>query len=271
MTARSPIVKVKLTEEQKRLVSDWEEQVAIYQRQCDGCTNDKEERFRTCLHEGGHTVQYRNQFRWDVDFLGPYVSYKDGKLRFAAGAVSAIRTNGYEPFPWQDAIVSTSGFLLVDHFTAVPDEEIAIQNDLKTLRSKLGENENMNQAVWCAEIMLEDQLSEPTFLPELERAVRDYELAIYGTDEATTWGWREYHPELQGTRHRVIVPYSGNWGTLIDHEGDLELVVEGRVLRPTDELRGMRQDVRIAEPEKAGTHRVVQEWNRAVSCEIVAG
>jgi hypothetical protein len=35
----------------------------------------------------------------------------------------------------------------------VPDEQITIHNDLQTLRSKLGENEDMNQAVAYAEIM----------------------------------------------------------------------------------------------------------------------
>jgi hypothetical protein len=72
----------------------------------------------------------------------------------------------------------------------------------------LGENADMNEAVAYAGIVLEAQLSEPWFLPELKRAVRDYELEVYGTDEATEWGWLEYRPELQGTRHRVIVPYA---------------------------------------------------------------
>jgi hypothetical protein len=259
----APTVKVRLTPEEKNAIPDWEEQVALIQRHCDELTNDKRERFRICLHEGGHTAQYRNQFRWDVDFLGPYVRYEDGKLLFAAGAVSATRTNGYEPFPWQEAMVSTSGFLLVEHFTAVPDEQIVIQNDLKRLRSKLGENEDMNLAVHYAEIMLEDQLSEPNFVQELKQACVDYETAVYGTDEATMWGWKEYHPELPGTRHRVIVPYSGHFGTLVENDGDLKLIVEGKVLRPTDELRGGSLEVRIAEPQKAGTHRLVGEWNRA--------
>jgi hypothetical protein len=95
--------------------------------------------------------------------------------------------------------------------------------------------------------------------------VRDDEMAIYGTDEATTWGWREYHPELPGTRHRVVVPYSGGYGLLVEHNGDLKLVVEGEVFCPGDELRAGSLEVRIAEPEKAGAHRVVEKWNQAVS------
>ena len=43
-----------------------------------------------------------------------------------------------------------------------------------------------------------------------------------------------------------------------------ERLYHGKVFRPEDELRGMRLDVRLAEPQKAGTHRVVQEWNEAV-------
>jgi hypothetical protein len=275
MSLSAPTVRVRLTPEEKNAIPDWQEKVAMFQRECDERTKDKRERFRVCLHEGGHTVQYRNQFRWDVDFLGPYVSYEDGELHFVAGAVSPIRTNGYKPHPCQDAMVSISGFWAVEHFTAVPNEPCVIQNDLKTLRSKLedaGENADMNEAVFNAKIMLsEDLRADATFFPELERAVRDYELAVYCTDEATTWGWREYHPELPGNRHRVIVPYSGNWGTLVEHNGDLKLVVEGKVFRPEDDLRGGSLEVRIAEPQKAGTHRVVQEWNRAVSCEVITG
>jgi hypothetical protein len=264
MTARSPIVKVELTEEQKHLVPDWEEQKEIFQRNCNKRAKDKRELFRHCLHEGGHAVQFRNQFGWDVKFHGPRVDFEDGKLQFVLGAVSPVRINNYEPLHWQHGMVSTSSFLLVEHFTGLPDDQFTIQNDLQTLRSKLGENEDMNRAVWHAEIMLEGQLSEPTFLPELERAVRDYELAIYGTDEATKWGWKEYHPELLGTRHRVAVTTSGYFGTLVEHDGDLKLVVEGEVYRPGDELRGVRPDVQIAEPQKTGTHRVVQAWNEAV-------
>jgi len=74
----------------------------------------------------------------------------------------------------------------------------------------------------------------------------------------------KYRPEIVGTRHRVIVPYSGNWGTLVENNGVLKLVVEGRVFGPTDDLRGGTLEVRIAEPQKVGTLRVVQEWNRAV-------
>jgi len=37
----------------------------------------------------------------------------------------------------------------------VPDEQITIHNDLQTLRSKLSENDDMNQAVAYAEIILE--------------------------------------------------------------------------------------------------------------------
>ena len=57
----------------------------------------------------------------------------------------------------------------------------------------------------------------------------------------------------------------------MENDGDLKLVVEGEVFRPEDELRGVRLDVRIAEPQKAGTYRVVGEWNQAVSCEVISG
>jgi hypothetical protein len=75
----------------------------------------------------------------------------------------------------------------------------------------------------------------------------------------------EFHFDLPGERYAVSLPSLGAFGLLVEHDGDLKLVVEGRVFRPEDELRGVRLEVRIAEPEKVGTHRVVQEWNRAVS------
>jgi hypothetical protein len=198
----TPTVEVRLTEEQKLLVPDWEKRTETFQRRCNQWSRNLEERFRICLHEGGHAVQYR-KLGWRVEFQGPHVRFEDGDLCFVGGSVLPIPAD-FEPLlHWQEAMTSISSFFLVEHFTAVPDGPLAIQGDLKGLRSKLGENGDLNLAVYSAEIMLESQLSEPTFISELERAVRDYELAIYGTDEATTWGWREYHPELQGTRHRV--------------------------------------------------------------------
>jgi hypothetical protein len=44
--------------------------------------------------------------------------------------------------------------------------------------------------------------------------------------------------------------------------------VEGKVLRPGDELRGVKPGVRLANQQRAGTRRLVGEWNRAVSFEI---
>jgi hypothetical protein len=259
-------VDVRLTEEEKNLVPDFEKRLKRFQSSMDMMS--RSEVFDLCLHEGSHAVQHR-KLGWNVEFQGPHMYYKDGKLHHMAGAVVPIPDN-YDPLHWQHAMVSVAGFYFVNHFTAVPNEPYVIQNDLETLRFKLGPNGDMNQAVYYAEVMLEDQLSDPTFLPELERAVRDYELAIYGTDEATQWGWREYHPELPGTRHRVIVPYSGNFGTLVEQEGNLRLVVEGDVFHPSDELRGGSLEVRIGEPEKVGTSRVVEKWNQAVTTKLAS-
>jgi hypothetical protein len=69
--------------------------------------------------------------------------------------------------------------------------------------------------------------------------------------------------DFPGERHRVAVTTTGYFGTLLDHNGDLKLVVEGEVFRSGDELRGCALEVRIAEPQKVGTQRVVGEWNRA--------
>lgn len=39
----------------------------------------------------------------------------------------------------------------------------------------------------CAEVMLEDQLSDPKFIEELEQACRDYEMDVYGKTKVTEW------------------------------------------------------------------------------------
>jgi hypothetical protein len=48
----------------------------------------------------------------------------------------------------------------------------------------------------------------------------------------------------------VVWSYAGNFGTLIEHDGDLKLLVEGEIFRPQDDLRGGTLEVRIAEPKK---------------------
>ena len=93
-------------------------------------------------------------------------------------------------------------------------------------------------------------------------------MAIYGSDEATTWVWNEYHPELPGKRHRVVITTTGYFGTLIRTDGidgdELKLVTEGAVFRMEDELRGSKLEVGIAEPQKVGTERAVKRWNEAM-------
>ncbi len=260
---RLPTVEVRLTAEEKIAVPDWEEQVAAFQRLCDERMKDKRERFRVALHEGAHAVQYW-EFGWQVNFLGPRIDCEDGSLRFILGAVSPIRMNNYEPLDWQHAMVSIAGFKWVEHFTGQPDDDATVKNDIASLRSDLGEDADVNWAIFNAEIMLEDQLGEAGFLSKLEHAVRDYELDVYGSDEATNWGWTEYRPEVCGTRYLVVVPTSGNFGTLIEHAGGLSLVVEGEVISPGDELRGMRPEVRIAEPKKSGAELAVIRWNETI-------
>jgi len=155
-------VEVSLTEEEKRLVPDWELEAALFQRHCDERTKDRSKRFRLCLHEGGHAVQYRNQFGWDVKFHGPDLDFEDGKLEFVLGAVSPVRTNNYEPFHWQHGMVSIAGFWMVEHFIGLPGDLFTIQSDLKSLRSVLGENEDMNLAEGFAKLQAENPGTDAT-------------------------------------------------------------------------------------------------------------
>jgi hypothetical protein len=265
---RIPKVKVRLTKEEKLAIPHWEEQVALFQRTCDLRSNDKRERFRTCLHEGSHAVQY-GRFGWNVEFLGPYVEYREGKLEFVVGAVSPLPLKEYNPLPWEHAAVSIAGFKWVEHFTGLPNEDFTIQNDLASLRSKLGESADANEAVSQAESNLEDQLSQPGFVDELREMVRAYEFIVYNSNEATEWGWKEYQPGLSGERYRVTVPVAGYYGTLIENEGELKLVVMGEVYRPGEKLYGVRSEVMTAEPKRPGADRAVRRWNQAASATEV--
>jgi len=47
----------------------------------------------------------------------------------------------------------------------------------------------------------------------------------------------------------------------VEQNSDLKLVVEGEVFRPEDELRGVRPEVILTEPQKVGTDRAVRCWN----------
>jgi hypothetical protein len=73
----------------------------------------------------------------------------------------------------------------------------------------------------------------------MERAVRDYELAVYGTDEATGWGWKEYRPDLKGVRHRIAGSTTGYFGTLVVDGDNLTLLTEGEAYRPGHKVRGL--------------------------------
>jgi len=68
------------------------------------------------------------------------------------------------------------------------------------------------------------------------------------------------------TMKEISVP--NVFGTLIDHDGDLKLVSEGEVFRPGDELRGVRPEVMIAEPQKPGADRAVRRWNDHTDADV---
>jgi hypothetical protein len=122
----------------------------------------------------------------------------------------------------------------------------------------------MNRAVWYAEIMLEHQLSEPTFISQLEQACRDYEIDVYQTDEATTWGWQQYRPELPGERRSVRLIISHAHGLLITNGAQLRLFSNGNEVVPSDGVR-----LQLVSYEQR-TLDLIRRWNemaRAVERE----
>lgn len=250
---------VRLTPEEKSAVPDWAERVGVFIYKCDERFEDKQERFRLCLHEASHAIQFR-QFGWNVKFSGPHVEYEAGKLRFYLGEVSPVRLNNYEPLPWQHAMVFIAGFKWVEHFTGLPDANIAIQRDLASLRAKLGEVADVEEAVWQAEMMLEDQLSQPGFVDDLRRMVRGYELIVFNTVEATTWGWKHFRLDLPGQRYAVGHD-DLNW-LLVDDGKQLRLIVDGAEVSPAEEYELFFVAGGASASKRAAD--AVNRWNKMV-------
>jgi hypothetical protein len=71
----------------------------------------------------------------------------------------------------------------------------------------------------------------------------------------------EYHPELPGTLHRVAV-IDWLFGNIGGGQRRLETFGGSNALRPEDEIRWLRQVVRIAEPQN---RRIAEKRERIVS------
>jgi hypothetical protein len=268
-------VDVRLTEEQKNAEPDFDKTLARFQRQYDDLAQDVREKFRLCLHEGGHAMYFR-RFGVDVNFHGPHVeAHKDG-ISFALGAVSPEWSVACA---WQHAAVSMAGFTVVERLTGVPNEESIIQNDLRMLGRKLKKFprlphepedhlKRVERATEIAEFAILSDMEEPQFLLDLERATRDYERAVFHTDETWSWAEREYRFDLPGERYAVGNNCLGFLWLLIDN-GELRLIVNGgKDCSPSDKVHGR---VHGYSPElfacNAGEKRAadaVRRWNERV-------
>jgi hypothetical protein len=51
---------------------------------------------------------------------------------------------------------------------------------------------------------------------------------------------------------------------LVEHDGELKLVVEGEVFSPGDDLRGIKPEVKIPDARKSETEHMVSRWNEEV-------
>lgn len=193
-TLSSPMVEVRLTEEQKCFVPDWSEQVSDFQGRYDKEMEDVEERFRLVLHEGSHAVEYHRQFRANVKNHGPSVCFRDGELHYTLGQVTRTTRRYYVPSRLQRAMVCIAGFYLVEHFTGVAEDEWVIECDLQWMRRflSLSKDADVSEIVLLAKGKLNDELSDPTFIPQLKQACINYEQDVFGDMSATEWGWRTY-------------------------------------------------------------------------------
>jgi hypothetical protein len=269
-------VEVRLTEAEQNAIPNFADKLQRFQLRYDKLERDIQEKSRLCLHEGAHAMRYR-ALGVDVKFFGPHI--QNGENETVLGSVLPV--SPVVACDWQQAAVSMAGFVVVERLTGLPEVEHVIKNDLATLKSKLAnsprlvsEPEDLEKRFERATVFggyaIEFDMEKPEFLPALEQAVRDYEREVFHTDECWPWLWNEYRLDLPGTRHRVIVnggEYDWHAGLLVEHKGELRLVVHGKVLLPEDGV-GV-SFANMHQKRKANTRRVVGEWNRQVWHEQV--
>ena len=205
-------VEVCLTEQEIAAIPDFSDRLARFQISCDWLGRDMREKFRLCLHEAGHIVFFR-RLGWAVgNFQGPHICLnKEGTPRNILGSVTPVRGEFHCADVRRELIekvkTDIAGFVLVEAITGEPEEETVIQNDLGVISTF----ESDALEVSTQEIIQE--LHKDGFIEELMEAAREYETAVFQTDEACSWGWKEYRLDLPGQRY-VVGP---SW-LLIVHE-----------------------------------------------------
>jgi len=266
-------VDVRLTAEQIAAEAGFPDRLARFQIRCDKLERDIREKFRLCLHEGGHAMYFR-RFGHDVCLHGPHFKY-DGRVRSVLGAVSPIKRTHF--CDWKDAAVFMAGFMVVERFTGTPEDEDVVDNDLELLKRKLEASprlpsepeeisKRLDRAQFLAEFAVDQDMQEPQFLRDLEQATRDYEKQVFDTDETWDWAAKEYRFDLPlwWKRYSVGLSALGYFGLLIDDGQRTRLFFEGKEYGPGDRVLRAPLETHVFEPSRKGAAEVVQRWNEAV-------
>lgn len=248
-------VTVHITEEEKLLVPDFEKRLKSFQRSVDKW--DRREKFRLCIHEGGHAWADR-KFGCEPTFYGPSVKIKNGDLAFVCGSVYADNSDLAE---WMKAAISVAGYLAVEVLTGHLEDSCTIQND---------NSKHESYGLYSGEHFIRDALTGTESLKNINdvlAAAMDYEAAIFGTSEIVMWGIHESCLDLPGHRYGVYSNRHGLPWILIDDGDQLKLIVEGREERsPSDKLHRERLElIAVTTCERAAD--AVRRWNEQVQTQ----
>jgi hypothetical protein len=151
---------------------------AAFQRYCDKMKSDIRAKFVHSLHEAAHVV-YLCRAGWKVKLHGPLMDYEDGELRTALGAVEQLE--GGRPLKdWEIAKKSVGGFVAVEMLTGQPNDQIAIDGDIRVLESESkATGERLKELVRMGKTLVRCELNDPAFVQELQAAAREYEMEIF--------------------------------------------------------------------------------------------
>jgi hypothetical protein len=205
----------------------FQQRLADFQAHVDVLVKDPREKFRLCIHEAGHISFYR-RLGWAVDkFRGPHIARdEEGKLHNFLGAVSPVRVRGGEIHDLVEAVkCDTASFVLVEALTGEPNSETAIKNDMRVISTF--DPEVLKEVLELAtEGILQELKDVYSSIPtEVVGAARDFENAVFGTDDNWLWGWKKYRLDLPGLRY-IVGHDQLNW-LLIDGGSRLRLIVDG--------------------------------------------
>ncbi len=249
-------VTIEIPEDQRP--ADFDKMLARFQRHMDGVERDVRDKARVCIHEGGHAMQNR-RYGGEVEFFGPSIQY-DGKK--ALGSVSPKGELSFGPFEW--AAIWMAGPFAVEQVTGTPDDPETVNHDLECLKRWLGTTDGRYElAKNMGEFALLSDMQKPDFLPLLEASVRDYERAVYGTDEVWDFAVKDFH--LDSFRERVAVGNNslGYLMWLIPDGEKVRLFLHGQERSPAEKIYGIALEAYSVTPGERAAD-AVRRWNEMV-------